>query len=301
MASLLYILFFVALTGPVFSSFAESSRKELRNNALNSKLGRVSLTRGNRVDPSQVVQLSWRPRVFLYKGFLTDDECDHLISLSQDIKEASSGEGHESSKSLLRIDDDKLARIEDRISAWTLLPRELGNALQVMRYGLEDVNRKFDYLGNFTLISREPLMATLVLHLSNVTSGGDILFPDSEPKNSSWSECSKAGNTLKPIKGNAILFFNVHLNTSPDRSSSHLRCPVLEGEMWSATKFFYLRPIDGGKASVLVSSGSDDSDCSDEDENCPRWAAIGECQRNPVFMIGSPDYYGTCRKSCDAC
>ncbi|KAJ8752447.1 hypothetical protein K2173_004083 [Erythroxylum novogranatense] len=246
------------------------SRKELRNKALNSKLRRVSLARGNRVDPSQVVQLSWRPRVFLYKGFLTDDECDHLISSSQDIKEASSGEGHESSKSLLRIDDEKLARIEDRISAWTLLPREHVNALQVTRFGLEDVNHKFDYLGNFMLISREPLMAMI-------------------------------DNTLKPIKGNAILFFNVHLNASQDRSSSHLRCPVLEGEMWSATKFFYLRAIDGGKASVLVSSELDGSECADEDDNCARWAAIGECQRKPVFMIGSPDYYGTCRKSCDAC
>ncbi|KAJ8773387.1 hypothetical protein K2173_028564 [Erythroxylum novogranatense] len=191
--------------------------------------------------------------------------CDDLIAVC-----------HGASSSM----DDKLARIEDRISAWTLLPR--GNTI-------------FEWLVLWVY------QATLVLYLSNVTSGGGILFPDSEPKNNIWSKCSKASNTLKPIKGNAILFFNVHLNASPYRSNSHLRCPVLEGEMWSATKFFYLRPIDGGKASVLVSSESDDSECADEDDNCARWAAIGECQRNPVFMIGPPDYYRTCRKSCDAC
>jgi len=76
-----------------------------------------------------------------------------------------------------------------------------------------------------------------------------------------------------------------------------VRHPVLEGEMWCATKFFHIRPISGKKAS----SHSEDADCTDEDENCPKWAAIGECQRNPVFMVGSPDYYGTCRKSCNVC
>lgn len=67
--------------------------------------------------------------------------------------------------------------------------------------------------------------------------------------------------------------------------------------MWYATKLFHIRSISGEK----VSPEADGTECTDEDENCPRWAAIGECQRNPVFMIGSPDYYGTCRKSCNAC
>jgi len=67
--------------------------------------------------------------------------------------------------------------------------------------------------------------------------------------------------------------------------------------MWCATKFFHIRPVSGKK----TSSKSEDTDCTDEDENCPKWAAIGECQRNPVFMVGSPDYYGTCRKSCNVC
>lgn len=77
----------------------------------------------------------------------------------------------------------------------------------------------------------------------------------------------------------------------------HTRCPVLEGEMWAAKKSFYGRAISSGTAKSETGGG----ECMDEDENCPRWAAIGECKKNPVFMIGSPDYYGTCRKSCSAC
>jgi len=64
--------------------------------------------------------------------------------------------------------------------------------------------------------------------------------------------------------------------------------------MWYATKKFYLRAI-------KVFSDSEGSGCTDEDENCPSWAALGECEKNPVYMIGSPDYFGTCRKSCNAC
>ena len=28
----------------------------------------------------EVVQLAWKPRIFLYKKFLSDAECDHLIN-----------------------------------------------------------------------------------------------------------------------------------------------------------------------------------------------------------------------------
>lgn len=113
-----------------------------------------------------------------------------------------------------------------------------------------------------------------------------------------WSDCTKGSNIFRPMKGNAILFFSLHLNATPDSSSLHARCPVLQGDMWCATESFYLKDI--GSVNDLNRS-DDDANCTDEDDNCSRWAAIGECQRNSVFMIGSPDYYGTCRKSCNAC
>ncbi|KAJ6386441.1 hypothetical protein OIU78_016370 [Salix suchowensis] len=193
------------------------------------------------------------------------------------------------------LQDNILSRIEERVSAWTLLPKENSKPLQVMHYGIEDAKNNVDYFGNKSaIVSSEPLMATLVFYLSNVTQGGEILFPKSEVKSKIWSDCTKISDSLRPIKGNAILFFTVHPNSSPDMGSSHSRCPVLEGEMWYATKTFYLRAI-------KVFSDSEASECTDEDGNCSSWAALGECEKNPVYMIGSPDYYGTCRKSCNAC
>ncbi|KAI5570016.1 hypothetical protein BDE02_12G118000 [Populus trichocarpa] len=310
MASFVYLLLFMVLTLTTQFSlcFGKSSRKELRNKEahLETMIQFGSSIQTNWVDPSRVVTVSWQPRVFVYKGFLTDEECDHLISLAQGTKETSEGKDDDSgriernrlfasSTSLLNMDDNILSRIEERVSAWTLLPKENSKPLQVMHYGIEDAKNNFDYFGNKSaIISSEPLMATLVFYLSNVTQGGEIFFPKSEVKNKIWSDCTKISDSLRPIKGNAILFFTVHPNTSPDMGSSHSRCPVLEGEMWYATKKFYLRAI-------KVFSDSEGSECTDEDENCPSWAALGECEKNPVYMIGSPDYFGTCRKSCNAC
>ncbi|KAK6936828.1 Prolyl 4-hydroxylase alpha subunit, Fe(2+) 2OG dioxygenase domain, partial [Dillenia turbinata] len=197
--------------------------------------------------------------------------------------------------------NDLVAEIEEKISAWTFLPKENGRFLQVLHFGLEKANQNYDYLGNKSSLELgEPLMATVVLYLSNVSQGGEILFPHSEisqSRNKFLSDCTKTSHALKPVKGNALLFFNSRPNASPDKTSSHARCPVQEGELWCATKFFYLRPI--SRENVL--SEADDEGCSDEDEKCPNWAAVGECKRNPVFMIGTSDYYGTCRKSCKAC
>lgn len=117
-----------------------------------------------------------------------------------------------------------------------------------------------------------------------------------------WSDCAMSEYAIKSIKGNALLLFNLHLNAATDNSSLHGSCPVVDGEKWSATKWIRVKAFDVRKYSLSLSlSSSDGEECTDEDDNCPQWAATGECQKNPVFMLGTPDYYGTCRKSCNIC
>lgn len=98
---------------------------------------------------------------------------------------------------------------------------------------------------------------------------------------------------VKPMKGDALLFFSLHPDASTDPLSLHGSCPVIEGEKWSATKWIHVRSFD----KLVKKSGV----CVDENANCPMWAAAGECEKNPIYMVGSVDAVGYCRKSCKAC
>lgn len=98
---------------------------------------------------------------------------------------------------------------------------------------------------------------------------------------------------VKPRRGDALLFFSLHTNATPDTSSLHAGCPVIEGEKWSATKWIHVDSFD-----KTVGAGGD---CSDHHVSCERWASLGECTKNPEYMIGSSDVPGYCRKSCKSC
>ncbi|KAF5191763.1 Prolyl 4-hydroxylase alpha subunit protein, partial [Thalictrum thalictroides] len=284
------------------SSASQSYRKELRTkNEIKQNVIQQfeNSTQPVRVDPSQVIQLSWRPRLFLYRSFLSDEECNHLISLAHGNPGKSlvenfssrnivnSSNQHTTSVTSLGIEgDDTVARIEERISAWTFLPKENSEPVKIRQYANEDTKESLDYSGKKgRLESAAPLMAAVVLYLSNVTHGGETLFLKSElkntqPKDDTWSDCAKKGYAVKPIRGNALLIFGLQLNISPDETSSNSICPVLQGEKWFATKLFHLGAINEKKP--LSESASDD--CIDEEDSCPYWAAQGECEKNPHYM-----------------
>ncbi|KAL8192743.1 hypothetical protein R6Q57_027191 [Mikania cordata] len=294
--------------------FSTESRKELRTKEMNRD-NAIQLRRplpSNTIDLSRVIELSWQPRLFLYIGFLSDEECEHLISLANVNQDNSSiynsAKAVEQVTSLdlsLKTEDEIIARIEQRVSAWTFLPIGNGKPFHVLHSGIEDSKQNRNYLGNKSMhLTGESVLATVVIYLSNVTRGGQILFPGAEsgslrPKDKIWSDCTKSGQITTPTKGNAILLFNLHPNTSLDPSSSHARCPITEGSLWWATKIFVLKPVI--QLTELTSKTGDDDLCTDEDDSCTQWAAFGECERNPMFMVGTADYFGTCRKSCNVC
>ena len=100
---------------------------------------------------------------------------------------------------------------------------------------------------------------------------------------------------MKPMKGDALLFYSLHPDATTDPLSLHGSCPVIEGEKWSATKWIHVRSFE--KSMRHAPSG----DCTDDNENCAQWAAAGECLKNPTYMVGTNDELGFCRKSCEAC
>ena len=43
------------------------------------------------------------------------------------------------------------------------------------------------------------------------------------------------------------------------------------------------------------------AECEDFNVACKGWAAEGECEKNPHFMLGTDGTVGQCRESCGAC
>lgn len=266
------------------------------------------------LDPSRVTQISWKPRAFLYRGFLTHKECDHLITLAKDKLEKSMVADNDSGKSiesevrtssgmfLSKAQDEIVAGVEAKIAAWTFLPIENGESMQILHYEHgQKYEPHYDYFhdkANLELGGHR--VATVLMYLSEVAKGGETVFPQSEikdvqPKGDDWSDCAKNGYSVKPYKGDALLFFSLHPNATTDPSSLHGSCPVIEGEKWSATKWIHVKSFD----SKPSRSGS--GECVDENPNCTAWALKGECEKNPLYMVGSEEAAGYCRKSCNAC
>ncbi|KAF3624744.1 Prolyl 4-hydroxylase 2 [Capsicum annuum] len=267
------------------------------------------------INPSKVKQISWKPRAFVYEGFLTDEECNHLVSLAKKELKRSAVADNESGESKLsevrtssgmfisKAKDPIVTGIEEKIATWTFLPKENGEDIQVLRYEEgQKYEPHYDYFSDKVNIVRGGhRLATVLMYLSDVEKGGETVFPEAEESSrrrsmaadNSLSECARKGIAVKPRKGDALLFFSLHPNAIPDPMSLHGGCPVIEGEKWSATKWVHVDSFD----KTVGSEGH----CANHNENCERWAALGECTKNPEYMVGSTDLPGSCRKSCKAC
>ncbi|KAK1410147.1 hypothetical protein QVD17_36681 [Tagetes erecta] len=254
-----FFLCFSILLSPDFPIQSSCFRK------MRSPVIRLPNTKSNHhlFDPSRVTQISRRPRAFLYMNFLTDEECDHLIQLAKDklqksmVADTRSGKSIEStvrtSKGMFirKAQDEVVAGIESRISVWTFLPVENGEAIQVLHY--ENGQKYLPHWDYFHDKANQALgghrTATVLMYLSNVNKGGETIFPHSEMKESQIktdedSECAKKGYAVKPKKGDALLFFSLHPNATIDPTSLHGSCPVIEGEKWVATKWIHVRSFE---------------------------------------------------------
>ncbi|KAM7278736.1 hypothetical protein ACFE04_005870 [Oxalis oulophora] len=267
------------------------------------------------INPSKVKQISWKPRAFVYEGFLTDLECDHLISLAKSELKRSAVADNLSGQSKLsevrtssgmfipKEKDPIVTGIEEKISTWTFLPKENGEDIQVLRYEHgQKYDPHYDYFADKVNIARGGhRIATVLMYLSDVAKGGETIFPSAElpvrrtpsPIDEDLSECGKQGIAVKPKRGDALLFFSLYPHAVPDPMSLHAGCPVLEGEKWSATKWIHVDSFDKN----VFAAGN----CTDHNESCERWAALGECSKNPEYMVGTADLPGYCRWACRSC
>lgn len=181
------------------------------------------------------------PRVVVFGGLLSDDECDELVAAAaprmarsetvanetggNEVNAARTSDGMFFGRGELPI----CQRIEQRIAALVNWPVVNGEGLQVLHYrpGAE-YKPHHDYFdpaqpGMAAVLRRGgQRVGTLVMYLNTPEKGGGTVFPDVDLE-------------VAPIKGNAV-FFSYDRPHAVTRTL-HGGAPVLAGEKWVATKW----------------------------------------------------------------
>ena len=181
------------------------------------------------------------PRVIVFGGLLSDDECAGLMALaeprllrSETVENDTGGSEVNAARTsdgmfFGRGETPLIDTIERRIAALLRWPLDHGEGMQVLRYrpGAE-YRPHHDYFdpahaGTARILQRGgQRVGTLVMYLSTPEGGGATTFPD-------------VGLEVAPVRGNAVFF-------SYDRADASTRtlhggAPVTAGEKWVATKW----------------------------------------------------------------
>eukprot|EP00245_Coleochaete_scutata_P012934 TRINITY_DN5118_c0_g1_i1.p1 TRINITY_DN5118_c0_g1~~TRINITY_DN5118_c0_g1_i1.p1 ORF type:complete len:273 (+),score=58.17 TRINITY_DN5118_c0_g1_i1:96-914(+) len=205
--------------------------------------------------------LAWEPRAFLYHNFLTPKECLHLIHaaaphmVKSTVVDSATGKSKDSrvrtssGTFLRRGQDDVIKDIEKRIAAFTFIPEDHGEGLQVLHYEEgQKYEAHYDYFHD-TINTKNggQRIATLLMYLSDVEKGGETVFPASQADGNredldQLSECAKAGVSVRPKRGDALLFWSLTPEAKLDPKALHGGCPVIIGSKWSSTKWMRVHP-----------------------------------------------------------
>jgi prolyl 4-hydroxylase len=188
------------------------------------------------------------PRVLLFGGLLSNDECDELVALSRahvtpsNVVDLEGGgeKPHDartsSGAALARGGTPLISRIEQRIAALLNWPVDHGEALQILRYEVgQEYKPHYDYVdpeqpGAAPFLARGgQRVASLVMYLNTPEDGGATSFPD-------------IGLEVAAVKGNAVFFS--YDRPHPSTKTLHGGMPVRAGEKWVATKWLRERTHD---------------------------------------------------------
>ncbi|MDB5871513.1 MAG: hypothetical protein JWQ07_955 [Ramlibacter sp.] len=188
-----------------------------------------------------VLQAMYSPRVVVFGGLLSDEECEALIELAKPrlarsltVATKTGGEEVNADRTsngmfFQRGENEVVRTIEARLARLLDWPEENGEGLQVLHYqpGTE-YKPHYDYFdpaepGTPTILKRGgQRVATIVMYLGEPEKGGGTTFPDVHLE-------------VAPKRGNAVFFS--YERPHPSTKTLHGGAPVLAGEKWIATKW----------------------------------------------------------------
>jgi prolyl 4-hydroxylase len=188
-----------------------------------------------------VLQAMYNPRVVVFGGLLSDEECEQLIAqatprLARSLTVATKTGGEEvnadrTSNGMFfqRGENELVSRLERRFARLLNWPEENGEGLQILQYGPgAEYKPHYDYFdpaepGTPTILKRGgQRVGTLIMYLHEPTKGGGTVFPDVHLE-------------VSPRRGNGVFFS--YERPHPSTKSLHGGAPVIEGEKWIATKW----------------------------------------------------------------
>ncbi|XP_047173403.1 probable prolyl 4-hydroxylase 10 [Vigna umbellata] len=128
------------------------------------------------------------------------------------------------------------------------IPTENGEGLQILHY---EVGKKYEphydyFLDEFNTRNGGQRIATVLMYLSDVEEGGETVFLVATANFSSvpwWndlSQCARKGLSVKPKRGDTLLFWSMRPDASLDPSSLHGGYPVIKENKWSSIKWMHL-------------------------------------------------------------
>jgi len=191
--------------------------------------------------PVSILAHMRNPRVIVFGGLLSDEECDALMELarprlsrSETVDNATGGSEINAARTsdgmfFERGETALIQRIEQRIADLVRWPVDHGEGMQILRYrpGAE-YRPHHDYFdpahpGTATILRRGgQRVGTVVMYLNAPEGGGATTFPEVQLE-------------VAPVKGNAVFFSydRAHVVTR----TLHGGAPVVAGEKWVATKW----------------------------------------------------------------
>ncbi|XP_077594606.1 prolyl 4-hydroxylase subunit alpha-1-like [Stigmatopora nigra] len=127
-----------------------------------------------------------------------------------------------------------ITKLSKRVGDITGMDMSTSEKMQVVNYGVGgQYDPHFDFKGDEIEVPNSKLgrgkrIATWLFYISEVEAGGNTVFP-------------KLGAIVEPIKGSAVLWYNLLLNGKGDYRTQHAACPVLVGSKWVANWWFHER------------------------------------------------------------
>ncbi|ELU04126.1 hypothetical protein CAPTEDRAFT_167710 [Capitella teleta] len=197
------------------------------------------------INPLREETMNFDPWIAVYHQLMSDKDIDDIKALATPrlaratVVNSVTGElefaKYRISKSGWLKDEEHptVAKISNRCSALTNLSLSTVEELQIANYGIGGhYEPHFDYsrLAEVTSFDhwRGNRILTVIFYLSDVEAGGGTVF-------------MTAGTKLRPEKGAAAVWYNLHPDGTGDDETKHAACPVLTGNKWVANKWFHER------------------------------------------------------------